>query len=298
MVDEARPNSTACPDLEQWSAYVEASVEERMDSPLGEHLSRCDHCFSTVAALEQSLSSTDEAEQEVTPPDLLRRAAASGMRPARRLYWYAAAALAVILLGSWYANRQERDNLIPAGEQLTEQPVTGDGVFGFAGKGEESVSGQLHSLVVFAGFGEGESSAPPGWGEQELTGAATGVLGTVLPRRYTVASTDSLASFTLDILRQVDGDVDLQRFDKDDDSNVDYVFLVLSPEAASLLSPNEVRAGIGIGEDFHSSDPARNGGTVRIRADAAWGCVVREGTMEQTATAMAKGYRASMDTRR
>ena len=160
MADEARHSSAACPDLEQWSAYVEAPAQERIGSPLGEHLSRCDRCFSTVAALEQSLSS-DEGEQEVTPPQLLHRAAAPGKRQARQFNWYAAAAAAaIILLGAWYANRQESDSLKPAREQLAEEPGTSDRVFGFARRGEEPVA-PLHSLVVFAGFGEGESRGGP-----------------------------------------------------------------------------------------------------------------------------------------
>jgi len=308
MVDEAKPSAASCPDLEQWSAYVEASAQERLNNSLGEHLSRCDHCFSAVAVLEHSLASTD-GEQEVTPPDLQRRAAASGKRPERRLFWYAAAAAAaMVLLGSWYANRQEGDNLIPAGEQLAEQPVPIDRVFGFA---QERDDDQLrHCLVVFAGF-EDQSSALPGWSQDLFdhidTGRTRRMEGTVLGKRYLASRVDSPQLFARSILQQVDADVDLRRYDNDgadlaadsgdDDGVVDYVFLVLSGQAGSLLHGTGVTTGLGLERVFASADRAHDGDPVRVLPGATWGCVVREGTLESTAKAMADGFQASSEAR-
>ena len=307
MADEVTDSSGVCPGLEQWSAYADGSADEPARGVLQQHLSRCDRCFATVAALRQALSEAAVAAATAasTPPELLRRATAPRPQSRPRMYRYAAAAVvAVVLLGAWYAQRQR--GRVDEGEPVAAAPVAEERVFGFA-PDTQSVQQRSHALVVFAGF-EGESSQPPGWSSQLFDHKYTGgipMAGTVLPKRYLAAKVDSPPRFVRAVLEQADVDVDLRRYDNDgpdrkadsgdDDGAVDYVFLVLSARAAALFADDDAAAGIGTDEAFLSADRTRDGDPIRLLPGGEWGCAVREGTLESTARAMADGFQASVE---
>ena len=192
-----------------------------------------------------------------------------------------------------------------------------------------SPHGRIDALVIFAQFKDeapDDMSAPAYVADlfdPDLPGSLTHfyhtmsfgqlmVQGMVLPRRYTSDQPEVAylrpeldepgyySQFVLEILRQVDADVDLARFDSDgpdgipnsgdDDGIVDYVFVcVRSTPYGFLLKAATGIAGLGF-DDYHSPDTALSGQPIRIRPDPEWGSIGREGSLIQTVGMMAHEF--------
>lgn len=165
--------------------------------------------------------------------------------------------------------------------------------------------GVVRALTVFARFrDEDGSEAPPDFANRlfdaNLPGSLTHfygemsrgqfhLTGTSLPRVYTSrdASPSYLANsgsrgqfgrFVREILVAVDADTDLSLYDNDgadglpnsgdDDGYVDFLFVVArSTPAGFILGQATGIAGLGLTEDFVSSDRGTSGNFIRVRGD-------------------------------
>ena len=112
--------------------------------------------------------------------------------------------------------------------------------------------------------------------------------GRVLPTWYSARSPASAyiqpaGSFTdmaREIIQEVDGDIDLGRYDNDgpdglpnsgdDDGYVDFLFLVVrSTPPGFIIGEATGIARLGLGSDYRSNDVSLSGGNIRIRADGS-----------------------------
>ena len=164
-------------------------------------------------------------------------------------------------------------------------------------------TGQVHALTIFARFADERDLGAeiPTWGQEifaaqrpgslthfynEMSRGQYALTGAVLPRWYAsrrdgAAYTGggvSFGDFSREILEAVDADVDLGLYDNDgpdgepnsgdDDGYVDFVFIVTrSAPLGFIVDAATGIAQLGLGVDYVGDDPARRGGTVRVRAD-------------------------------
>ncbi|MFH1008055.1 MAG: immune inhibitor A domain-containing protein [Candidatus Latescibacterota bacterium] len=185
-----------------------------------------------------------------------------------------------------------------------------------------SSEGNLKVLVLFAKFvGEAhEDTTAPGWAEDlfdldlegslshfysEMSRGRLTITGSHLRNRYVsdqegtyyLAQNDTsegnYGRFNWEILRKADRDVDFGEYDNDgpdglpnsgdDDGYVDFVFVNLrSVPRNFLFGPATGIASLGLEEEFITDDPAKDGGTIRIRDGAtqrAWEFAVAVGVM-------------------
>ena len=192
-----------------------------------------------------------------------------------------------------------------------------------------SPHGRVHALVIFAQFkDEGpEDATAPAYAvdlfDPDLPGSFSHfyhtmsfgqltVEGIVVPRRYTSDQPGAAylsaepeepgqyGQFVLEILRQVDQDMDFSQFDNDgpdgipnsgdDDGAVDYVFVCVRSTPYGFLFGGATGVG-GLGSDaYYSEDASISGQAIRIRAEAEWGAIGREGTFAQTVGMMAHEF--------
>lgn len=167
--------------------------------------------------------------------------------------------------------------------------------------------GQLHALTVFARFaGETDLGAEvPAFAVEifaadrpgslthfyhEMSRGQLALTGAVLPRWYAARSeaaaytggNGDFGDFVREVLEAVDDDVDLGLYDNDgpdgepnsgdDDGYVDFVFVVTrSAPQGFIVDAATGIAQLGLGSDFASDDPARRGGSIRVRADSGSG---------------------------
>ena len=172
-----------------------------------------------------------------------------------------------------------------------------------------SRTGQIHALTVFARFADesdlGEevpafaagifAAEQPGslpHFYREMSRGQFQLTGEILPRWYAarsesaayVAPNGNFGDFVREVLEAVDDDVDLGLYDNDgpdgapnsgdDDGYVDFFFVVTrsAPQGFIIDAATGV-AQLGLGSDFTSKDPARRGGSIRVRADSGSGGV-------------------------
>ena len=329
MNDDIR-SAGGCPPLERWSAYAEGSLDEPSKRELGQHLSECDSCFSTVVSLRQSLIAGDKSSvEELTPRELLDRARSlKGKRDlqpgamSRRVVAYAAAAaVAIIVAGSWYGLRQSGSDSTPAtGDRMAERAAH-EQSFGFAGRAKVPSQG-THGLVIFVGT-EDDGDALPEWAQDLLaaeiegsvarppsfSGLAVPILdGSVLDKRYRSGYDASPDAFVRDILRGVDADVDLGLFDNDgpdavadsgdDDGAVDYLVLILSERAATLMSDRRFAAGLGLSSSYKTEDVSVDNERIQVLPDPARGCMIPQSSLERTSDQLRKAFAESFTPQR
>ena len=174
-------------------------------------------------------------------------------------------------------------------------------------QGGPSRTGRVHALTVFARFAEegtlGTEVPPYAAGifavEQpgslthfyrEMSRGQFELSGQVLPRWYAsrsesaayVGENKGYGDFVREVLVAVDDDVDLGLYDNDgpdgeansgdDDGYVDFLFIVTNsaPQGFIVDAATGV-AQLGLAFDFTSNDPAKRGGSIRIRADIGSG---------------------------
>lgn len=189
--------------------------------------------------------------------------------------------------------------------------------------------GQVRALVVFARFADETALPAPDGAEHLLDAARPGsfahfyqtmsfgqlqVEGEVLTKRYAsnrpasaylakAAGEDgNYGEFAREIVRQVDADIDLSRFDNDgpdgipdsgdDDGYADYLFICLQSTPARFVRDGATGiAGLGFAEDYDSADTAATGEPVRVSgARRACGALLEEGTFSQTVGSMAHEF--------
>ena len=183
------------------------------------------------------------------------------------------------------------------------------------------LNGEVHALVVFAAFQDETAAVVPAYADALFDAERPGSLthyfstmsfgqlqlrGTVVPRRYLSGqpATDYLPAkseddgqygrFVADILRQVDGDIDLGLFDNDgpdglpnsgdDDGIVDYLFIVLQSAPHGFIRGGATGiAGLGMVDQFQTMDAAARGGTIGVDG-LSWqgGAIVKAGSFTQT----------------
>jgi len=154
---------------------------------------------------------------------------------------------------------------------------------------------------------------------REMSGGVFELTGTCLPRWYTSRQSASayLATeelwgykgyfgvFAREILLQLDAEMDFGGFDRDgpdglpnsgdDDGFVDLVFInTLSAPQGFIMGPATGIAGLGLGNNFTTSDPATGGGYIQIRADnhsgGPGGCLQKGHTFAEAAGSMAHEF--------
>jgi len=327
MSDDAAEETPLCPDLETWCAYVDGSLSDAgARAPLRAHLEGCDRCAGRVAVLRRDLSALDDGLDDglgdvQTPEELQRRALSVGRDTAARdrFPWWRYAAAAVVALmagGSWWISRAPGP--VPrAGEFAMVERVAPTGAMGFAGGGSRlKASGTMRALVAFTRFQDATELAVPEEAatlfEADVPGSIAHyyeqmsfgrlrIGGDVLPRRlgarygspaYAAAPGEAWGrydQYVLEILRQIDADVDLARFDDDgpdgvpnsgdDDGVVDYLVLVL-PEAPEGFISGSANALIGLGLErpYATADLGWDGDPVIVSGAAGHGALVPEGS--------------------
>ena len=206
--------------------------------------------------------------------------------------------------------------------------------FGFGGKtGAVSPTGKVHVLVIYAKFkGEApDNNRPPSFASsffdpdvegsmahffRAMSSGQLEVEGTVLPKRYTSdrPASEYLATssgefgrfddFSREILRKVDEEVDLGRFDnngsdgipnsRDDDGRVDFVFLnLLSTPRNFIIKGATGVSSLGTNsDDFESADSSGVSvhKPVRVNFQQHYGALQKEGTFAETVGVMAHEF--------
>ncbi len=174
-------------------------------------------------------------------------------------------------------------------------------------QGGPSRTGRVHALTVFARFAEEGNlgTEVPAYAAgifaveqpgslthfyREMSRGQFELSGQVLPRWYAsrsesaayVGENKGYGDFVREVLVAVDDDVDLGLYDNDgpdgeansgdDDGYVDFLFIVTNsaPQGFIVDAATGV-AQLGLAFDFTSNDPARRGGSIRIRADIGSG---------------------------
>ena len=89
------PQSIPCPNWETWCAYVDDSLIASDRPMLENHLRECDHCFTQLIAIKQSVEEPIYA-METTPVALLDQAIGTATKHHR---WIPYAAAAALILG-------------------------------------------------------------------------------------------------------------------------------------------------------------------------------------------------------
>ena len=186
----------------------------------------------------------------------------------------------------------------PAEQVFVEAPLEDPAFLGIVSAISQSSTGTINVLLIFAQFanerhlGEGI----PAYADQLFDPGLPGsfahfydvmsfgqlkVEGTVLPKRYTSSDPSSkylantpaqqgkFSTFTRDILKQVDVDVDLTEFDNngvdgipnsgDDDGNVDYIFVLMRSVPEGFIQ-GKANGHAGLGRDFRSKIPVSMAG--------------------------------------
>jgi len=198
-------------------------------------------------------------------------------------------AVLIALLGVW----QPGEGLVCAGT---------DGV-GSLARSSGPVTGHIHALTIFARFQEeddGNAAVPDFAGEifdpqragslvhfyLEMSRGQFRLTGEYLPGWYAAARTaaayqppqGSFRDFVIEILKEVDGDIDLGQYDNDgpdgvpdsgdDDGYVDFLFMVTrSAPRDFIVEAATGIAALGLGQDFITNDVGIRGSFIRIRAD-------------------------------
>jgi len=206
----------------------------------------------------------------------------------------------------------------PAKQVFVEAPLEGPAFLGIVSAISQSSTGTINVLLIFAQFanerhlGEGI----PAYADQLFDPGLPGsfahffdvmsfgqlkVEGTVLPKRYTSSDPSSkylantpaqqgkFSTFTRDILKQVDVDVDLTKFDNngvdgipnsgDDDGNVDYIFVLMRSVPEGFIQ-GKANGHAGLGRDFRSKDPGINGRNIGLMGKHWKGSLLEEGRGE------------------
>ena len=242
--------------------------------------------------------------------------------------WYVfviAALIGVVALGLWTIFQTDSKTPSPAPLVIEAPPEPWDQL-GFA-EPVLSSKGTVNALVVFAQFSDeaNKGTEIPQYAKDlfkpDLEGSLTHfystmsygqlqIQGTVLPKRYTADGTaasylapDALTRgdyhrFVKDILKKVDAEVDLGRFDNngpdgvpnsgDDDRKVDYVFVI-----PRTVPPNFIRdrasgqAGLGFLRLKSRQDRAPDGKQIYFQGSRYDGALIDEGTWTTTVGIMA-----------
>ena len=147
---------------------------------------------------------------------------------------------------------------------------------------------------------------------REMSGGQFRVTGTILPKRYSSDHPGSAyvehapdkfgkyGQFVAEILKKVDEDVDLGRFDNDgpdglinsgdDDGNVDYIFInTLSTPQDFILGGATGIANLGP-VVYESSDRNTRGGRIMVVGSIRHGSLQQEGNFAQTVGSMAHEF--------
>ena len=176
-------------------------------------------------------------------------------------------------------------------------------------QGGPSRTGRVHALTVFARFADESdlgaevptftagifAAEQPGsltHFYREMSRGQFELTGEVLPRWYAArgeaaafaAPNGNFGDFVREILEAVDEDTDLGLYDNDgpdgepnsgdDDGYVDFLFIVTrSAPQGFIIDAATGIAQLGLGVDFTSQDPARRGGSIRVRADSGSGSI-------------------------
>lgn len=331
MSDDAAGKTPLCPDLETLCAYVDGSLSDAGErAQWRAHLEECDRCAGRVAVLRRELASLDDGTDEVQTPEELQRRALAMERDAptggRPRWWRYAAAAAVALMagGAWWASTAPGPTP-GGGEYAMVERLAPTGAMGFAGGGGRLKARRtLRALVAFTRFRDGpEAAVPRGastlfeadvpgsiahyYGEMSFGRLRMG--GEVLPGRLTARygpqaygpvpgeAWGRYDQYVLEILRQIDGDVDLARFDNDgpdgvpdsgdDDGVVDYVYLVLGETPEGFISgPANALIGLGLARPYATGDLGRDGNPVIVSGAPGHGALVPEGSPAELAQAM------------
>ena len=303
MVNGGNPRPGSCPTLESWCAYVDGSMAGGDREELGEHLSACDRCFSTVVSLREDMAAENDVESYRQRP-LLR--------------YVAAAVVAFAVLGALYLASSSEDMLALSTRGDLARESAGERQFGFAGESGDvmGASAGVRGLAVFAGT-EGDPIECPSWALDLFDAERAGSVSQLLASRGVAAppldatvqiqrfrSDESGAdTFIRDILRAVDEELNLARFDSDgpdgvadsgdDDGIVDYVIVVLSDRAVTRIG-GVARATAGVEAlTYLTQDASRSGRRMLVQLGTS-GCVVAGTSFEQAVEAIVTEYATTL----
>ena len=296
MVNLQRHSQGSCPTLESWCAYLDGSMADHERDGLGEHLATCDRCFSTVVTLREDLAANNVERGRLWP--LFR--------------YVAAAAVAIVILGALYWV-QRSDAPHPAHPGDLVEKTAKERQFGFAGEESDVIggSGSVQGLVVLAGT-EDDLPENPAWAQDLFDAELDGSVPQLLASRGVTAPLDAIAQarryrsdatttdvFVRDILRAVDEELDLSRFDNDgpdgvadsgdDDGIVDYAVVILSAGAVIQLSGASHALDGGMALTYLTKDVSASGRRVLVQIGPS-GFVVRETSFQETVEAIANEY--------
>ena len=232
---------------------------------------------------------------------------------------------------------------LPADEYFEEAPLRPPAELGFVLKHGRRIPsrGQVSVLTVFAQFPDDEPNdvALPEYAfdlfDPALPGSFTHfyhtlslgqlqIHATVLPKRYTShrsaaaypptrtqeeteVPVTGFGRFALEILRQVDDDYDLGRFDNDgpdgrpnsgdDDGYVDFVFIILRRRPPDFLfRAADGVVTLGFQEPYTSADTSASGGSIGIRGGFYLGTVLLGKGYARTVGVMAHEFGHALGT--
>ena len=189
---------------------------------------------------------------------------------------------------------------------------------------------EIHALVVFADFDDAAepTNKIPTYSSALFDRQRAGSLshfyetmsfgqfkmtGTVLPRRYVAARPAAVlqtedrsqrgpyGEFVKDLIAAMDGDVDFGDYDNDgpdglpnsgdDDGVVDYLFIAMRSVPRGFIAGGATGiAGLGIFQDFKTTDRQPDGKLIRIGALARSGSIMAEGSFSKTVGVMAHEF--------